>query len=343
MFRFNVLRLVAFTAAGFLLLFFLIEFVGLEEVYEVVSNMDCHIFVFAPASALVGSHIYIYAWYVLLRGLGLNMSFREAWKIMWCNIFIDQALPSGSISGEAARIVLLSRVTPDSMGEGLATIVVHRICSTIPFLAACMVGLVYFTFHLKIGLLATLIVLTLYSPIFLVAAFLVAVTLYPGKAEAFVDFLFKILLASGRWRETLKIWRGRMLRTVRSYCEGLRLISKNMYSVILSLILSFISFIFEILTVSLVFASIRIYLPVASVISVYSIGMMLQSAPIMVPGVPEVGVTYLLSSIGLDPPEAAWSAILNRLSTFWVRLILGGLTFTSLLANIPGKEKELNL
>ncbi|MEM3527635.1 MAG: flippase-like domain-containing protein [Candidatus Bathyarchaeia archaeon] len=339
MLRFRVLRLVAVTVTGFILLFFLIDFVGLEEVYEVVSNMDYRIFILAPVSALISSHIYIYAWYVLLRGLGLHMSFKEAWKVMWCNIFIDQALPSGSLSGEAARIIFLSKVIPDSVGEGLATIVVHRICSTIPFLVACLVGLMYFTSHLKASPLAMLLVLTLYSPIFLVALFLAAAISYPEKAETIVNLLFKILLASGRWRETLNNWRERMLRTVESYCEGLRFMSNHISSVILSLILSFISFILEILTVNLVFISIRIYLPVVSVISVYSIGMMLQSAPIMIPGVPEVGVTYILSNIGLDPAEAAWSAILNRLSTFWVRLMVGGLTFTFLLANISGKKK----
>ncbi|MBS7631828.1 flippase-like domain-containing protein, partial [Candidatus Bathyarchaeota archaeon] len=154
MLRFRVLRFVAVTVAGLLLLFFLVDFVGLEEVYQVVSNMDHRIFVLAPASAMVSSHVYIYAWYVLLRGLGLPLGFKEAWKVMWCNIFVDQVLPSGSIGGEATRIMLLSKVTPDSVGEGLATIVVHRICSTVPFLAACLVGLVYFTFYLGVGPLA---------------------------------------------------------------------------------------------------------------------------------------------------------------------------------------------
>ncbi|MBS7628614.1 flippase-like domain-containing protein [Candidatus Bathyarchaeota archaeon] len=339
MLRFRVLRFVAVTVAGLLLLFFLVDFVGLEEVYQVVSNMDHRIFVLAPASAMVSSHVYIYAWYVLLRGLGLPLGFKEAWKVMWCNIFVDQVLPSGSIGGEATRIMLLSKVTPDSVGEGLATIVVHRICSTVPFLAACLVGLVYFTFYLGVGPLAMLLVLILYLPIFIVALILAALVLYPGEAETIVDFLFKFLLASGFLRETLNAWRGRMLRIVRSYSEGLRLMSKHMPSVILSLFLSFTSFIFEILTVKLVFTSIGICLLVVSVIFIYSVGMMLQSAPTMIPGVPEVGVTYILSNIGLDPPEAAWSAILNRLSTFWVRLIVGGLTFTFLLADIYGNKK----
>ncbi|MGQ9543531.1 MAG: lysylphosphatidylglycerol synthase transmembrane domain-containing protein [Candidatus Bathyarchaeia archaeon] len=333
------LRFSLVTVAGFMLLIALLNFVGLREVYEVVSMMDHRVFIFAPASALVSTHLYIYAWYVLLRGLGLSLNFREAWKIMWCNIFIDQALPSGSISGEATRILFLSRVAPGSMGGGLATIVVHRVCSIVPFLAACLVGLIYFTSYLKAGSLVTMLVLTLYSPIFLVTLFLAALILYPDKGESVVNLLFKVL-ASWRWGGTLNIWRDRLLSTVRSYCEGLRLVSKHRSSVVLCLILSFISFIFEILTVNLVFKSLRIPLPVTSIISIYSIGMALQSAPIMIPGVPEVGVTLILSNIGLHPPEAAWSAILIRLSTFWVRIIIGGLTFTLISTRIPCRSES---
>lgn len=317
-------------------------FIGFGEIAREISKVNVAILSLSILASVIGSNLYILGWWVLLRRANLSCDLGRTFGIMWSDIFLDQALPAGSFSGEAMRIYLTTKNTIKQIGVSLATIIIHRLFSILPFLVTCCIGLIYLFGKAHISPTIGAAIVALVTPPFIISGSLALLTMNDGLAKRGLEGLTGLMLLLGeRWRARASFMRERGLSLIAQYKEGIRAISSRPIACLASLSLCSASFLLELSVPILVFISLGRDLPPLAIVTVYVIGMTIQSMPLFIPGmmgIAEAAMTALFSMLSLSPAEAASAAILIRIPMFWSKLLIGGIVTVYVFKNL-GKWK----
>ena len=84
------------------------------------------------------------AWQVMVRKFDYKVPTRDIFLIYMSCIFMNNLIPSGSFSGETARIYFLEKLEGGSrIDKSSATVAATRIITAIPFILGTVVGLVF--------------------------------------------------------------------------------------------------------------------------------------------------------------------------------------------------------
>ncbi|MEM3590149.1 MAG: lysylphosphatidylglycerol synthase transmembrane domain-containing protein, partial [Candidatus Bathyarchaeia archaeon] len=316
--------------------------IGFGEIAREISKADIGVLSLSILASVIGSNLYILGWWVLLRRANLSCDLRRTFGIMWSDIFLDQALPAGSFSGEAMRIYLTTKDTIKQIGVSLATIIIHRLFSILPFLATSCIGLIYLFDKARISPSIGAAIVALITPPFIISGSLALLTVNDGLAKRGLEGLTRLMLLLGeRWRAKASLMRERGLSLIAQYREGIQAISSEPIACLASLSLCSVSFLLELSIPILVLISLGRNMPFLAIVTVYVIGMTIQSMPLFIPGmmgITEAAMTALFSILSLSPAEAASAAILIRIPMFWSRLLIGGIVTIHVFRNL-GKWK----
>ena len=119
-------------AVGIILLAAFLYLVGLEQIMETIRTVNIRILFLAFLLDMAGLVLYGSCWYVLLRAAGLNMRFRTCVSIALAGIFTCYVTPSGFFM-DASRVLLASKESNIRIGDGAATVILHKIMFTLGF------------------------------------------------------------------------------------------------------------------------------------------------------------------------------------------------------------------
>lgn len=149
----NLLRIVV----SVITLWLLLQQVGGQQVFAVLSNVRLEVLVYAWIVFLIGIVIRVFRWRVLLHGLGLHPSFWLLLKLYLVGGFFSTFLPSG-FGGDVVRVVELAR--GENAPAITGTVIVDRMTGLLSLMA---MGLVVLPFapDLAIWLRWTFIVVAL--------------------------------------------------------------------------------------------------------------------------------------------------------------------------------------
>jgi uncharacterized protein (TIRG00374 family) len=340
--RGSLFRILFLASAGLFSYAAILFLIGLEEISREISRASAWELSLSILASVVGSNLYILGWWVLLRRADLSCDLGKVFGIMWSDIFLDQALPAGSFSGEAMRIYLTTKNTIKQIGVSLATIIVHRLFSILPFLVTCAMGLAYLFNKARLSPPIGVAIVALVTPPFIISGSLALLTLNDGLARRGLEGLAGLMSLLGeRWRARAHLLREGGLGLIAQYREGIKAISSKPIACLASLSLCSASFILELSIPILVLRSLGKDLPLLAIVAVYVVGMTIQSMPLFIPGmmgITEAAMTALFSILSLSPAEAASAAILIRIPMFWAKLLIGGIVTVYVFKNL-GKWK----
>ncbi|MEM2340885.1 MAG: lysylphosphatidylglycerol synthase transmembrane domain-containing protein [Candidatus Bathyarchaeia archaeon] len=340
--RASIFRILLLAAVGLFSYAAILFLIGFGEIAREISKADIGVLSLSILASVIGSNLYILGWWVLLRRANLSCDLKRTFGIMWSDIFLDQALPAGSFSGEAMRIYLTTKDTIKQIGVSLATIIIHRLFSILPFLATSCIGLIYLFDKARISPSIGAAIVALITPPFIISGSLALLMVNDGLAKRGLEGLTRLMLLLGeRWRAKASLMRERGLSLIAQYREGIQAISSEPIACLASLSLCSVSFLLELSIPILVLISLGRNMPFLAIVTVYVIGMTIQSMPLFIPGmmgITEAAMTALFSILSLSPAEAASAAILIRIPMFWSRLLIGGIVTIHVFRNL-GKWK----
>ena len=313
---------------GITLLAVFLSFVGFNTIIETIRTVDMRLLFIAFLLDMTGLLLYGTCWYVLLRAAGLRMKFWTSISIALAGIFACYITPSGFFM-DASRVLLASKESDIRIGDGAATVILHKIAFTLGFVTFALVGMTML--FLSYGFPSALAMNIVAFAILIIAgiaglALLVAKShrlehRMPSIAERGKSFLRRV---AGKYYPLVLSSLGNLTIDFRE--TFMRLI-KHPGAMLASYGLALGYWTTSVLIFYIVFVALGYNVSVWVIMLTISIGDFVQMTPIAIPGmlgILEVVTTTVLVMFGVPLNIAASATVLARVATFWFDLPITG-------------------
>ena len=323
---------------------------GLGEVTASLSQVNLSIFGLAFLLSLLNVVFNALSWKTLIRELDYRISLADVFSIYMSSIFLNNLIPSGSFSGETARIYFLGKVgragkvgkvegaSASRFDVSFASVAASRIITAVPFVLGMVLGLAYLTSLRQVPAWAL-------TTCFAMIIFTVSV------GSAFVGICFE-----ERWLQRMvgavispleRIFRRDLDRelctgAVSGFMRSMQLLRQRNGALLISLIWAFAGWLCLEIVAFAAFRSLGVEVSLLAIFAVYSVIIVFQTLPLGLPGgigLVEILMTALFSAVGISIYDAAAVTILIRLVQLWFLALLGGLSTVHLMRRI---ERDKN-
>jgi uncharacterized protein (TIRG00374 family) len=332
----------ALIALGMGAYFVYLYHVGFQEVMESLYNVNIFIFSLSFLIALIGVLFDGLAWRKVASKFNYNVSVGDVFHMYMSCIFLNNLIPSGSFSGETARVYFLDKLTFNSrLDQSSATVAATRIITAIPFILGTVVGLYYLIFLAEAPkwALATCSSITLF--LLGVNAIFIGICFSNSWLEGII---FKIAdHMEGPFH--MKVDRNLCTRVVRRFHQSMKKLTVHRRTLAISTFWSFAAWICMNLVAFVTFRSMGVNVPVAAIFAVYAVMIFLQMLPLVLPGgigLVDIVMITLFNAVGVPMHDAVAATILTRLVQLWFLTALGGISTAYLVRKIDHKSRFIS-
>lgn len=300
------------------LVLYLLYFVGLNELAIVVGKANIGIYFLAIASLIASFTFHSLVWYQLLRSLSVKLSFRRTYVLYWVGVFVDNLIPGGW-SGDLFKAYLLNKDPTIQSGKAVASVVAKNVYEAIFNFSSLVFALIllFLNYQLEASLLISLggIMLLLTLPLFV----LLLGSFKPETAKKIINSIFYLISRLGRNRWNLNSLQKKAEKGLSDYHEGIKTLLENPRLFIKPMILSFIAWVFEVLTLLFVFASLAQFIALDKVVIVRSIAGNLEAQGYAFVGYAQIITSEIYGALGVPFSVAASVAILGGVVIFLLK------------------------
>ncbi len=277
-----------------------------------------------------GYVLYSLAWYLFLEG---EMGFFDIYLSTWAGIFIHYVIPAGLLSMDTFRIYVANK-RGINVPKAALSVALHRITMLFPFVLGIFLGMLYlFISGLELSSTGIKIV-----AITIVTAFLILIAFYISTNE---KVLIGVINFIGRLAKKDLTKEKRMAE---QYIEGFKLLRRDKRLMTTALVISFGSWLFDIMPIFILFHAIGRDIPFMLGTLIYSLNIIMLRLSFGVPG--NVGFrewisVEILRTFGI-PSEIAFAItlIMADLVIFANQLVFGFVAYVIALRRIHEIESE---
>ncbi|RLF23235.1 MAG: hypothetical protein DRJ68_00230 [Thermoprotei archaeon] len=320
----GVARFALLLGVGICIFLVYLYFVNPEEVFREIARADVVLLTMAFPLDAAFMVLFGVGWYVLIRSVCRGASLKDCVSISLVSLFGDVMIPTGTVTGEAIRLLLAKRKLKLGVNSALATILVHRIVNLMAFILYFMVGLALFWSNMSnsVGMIILLVLA-------LVAAGggLYAIRSF-GRSKRLQGFIAK---ASEKLLKTFRRWSEESGDVIEYSISEFSDAVNSMFSRPWIIALSFVIFVAQwaaaITVPYVVFASLGHPVPYSLVAAAYPIYSLSLMIPIGIPamlGVVEASMTATFIALGVSASIASSASILTRLIVVWFEVAVTG-------------------
>jgi len=291
---------------------------------------------------------YALAWYCLVRIISGEVKLSDAVLVMLISWFGDMLIPAAFITGEAIRLAFLKRRYGIDLSKAAATVVVHRLLSTIAFVLFIFLGAAYLIIN-GYRIIADVLLHAIFFAL-LAASLAVLCTLVIFKIEVFeklsvrlFDRVIKLLK-----RKHLEKYRQHIEESLESFKLSMDMIKRKRLNVVLSFVNLIIQWICGIMIPYTFFRSVKYPVSFWLLAMAYPMYGVIDNIPFGVPanaGFLDAAMVSTFVLLGIDKETAAVVTGLTRVIIVIFEAILTGaitVLFGPKLFNISlSKLKEL--
>jgi uncharacterized protein (TIRG00374 family) len=321
------------------LVIYLFYFVGIAQLISVVGKVNLGIYAFAIVSVIISLTFHTLVWLQLLRSLSIKLTFKRTYILYWVGVFVDNLIPGGW-SGDLFKAYLLNKDPTVESGKAVASVVAKNMYEAIFNLGNMLLGvallLLNYSFEgtLLITLGGIMLLLTLPLIILLVASF------RPTSALTIVAALFRFLAKMGRDRWHLDVLQSKVQKALGDYHEGMKILLQNPRILFKPMLLSFLAWGFEVITLIFVFASLGQLIPPDKVIIVRSIAGNVEAQGFALAGYSQIITSELYRTLGVPFAVGASVALLGGTVIFWLRTGISYVAFHYTIFSSPKQPRK---
>jgi len=312
---------------------------GFGEVAESLDGLSLAVFSAALVLSLLMVAFNALSWKRVAEELDRGASLKDLFLIYLSSIFLNNLIPSGSFSGETARIYFLGKVDGGSRFDAsFASVAASRIITAVPFLLGMILGLAYLIFRSS-------------APGWALTTCFVMMVFSVSAGFAFVGICFE-----ERWLKRMvgaavgpleRIFNRELDRQVcydaaSGFQRSMHLLSQKSGALLESLLWAFAGWLCLEMVALAAFRSLGVDVSPLAIFAVYSVIIVFQTLPLGLPGgvgLVEILMTALFSAVGIPIHDAAAVTILIRLVQLWFLALLGGLSTVHLMRRM---ERDRN-
>jgi len=313
-----------------ILLIYLYFFVGIRELVETLQKTHPFYYSLAFASLLVGMTFYSLAWQHILGVLRIESAFHKTFSFVWMASLVDLVIPAESFSGELSKVYLMSKNSGEDMGKVAASVISHRILTTVTALISIIVALTILFLEYQTAQ-------PVFYPMLLVAAITITslslmcyLSFRPRAIMKITTWIVRFLssISGGRWELTHV--KTKVEKALTTFHRGIHLLIEKPKKLLVPFLYSVIAFLFDLSISFLVLFSLGFPVSLSVVLIVYTIVDVIQAVPLGLPGeigITDVAMTTFYSLLGVPLGISASATILTRIITVWVRILGGYVAF----------------
>lgn len=331
---FRARKSIALVALGLGLYLAYLYHVGFSDIMISLQNADPLVFSIGFALALIGVLFDGLAWKRVALKFGYQVSVSDVFLMYLSCIFINNLIPSGSFSGETARIYFLEKLSGESrIDKSSATVAATRIITAVPFIAGTVIGLSYLIIMADV-------------PTWAIAACSGITVVLLGINVIFIGICFSSTWLEGiictiiNWTERifhLKVNRAICVGIVRQFHESMKDFVEHRRTITVATFWAFAAWLCMNMVAYVTFRSLGLKVPVEAIFAVYAVMIFLQMLPLVLPGgvgLVDIVMITLFSAVGVPMQYAVAATILSRLIQLWFLTIVGGIATAYLLKKI---------
>lgn len=307
-------------------LFYILYFIDINQLLLIFRDVDLKYYLSTFPLVLISTFFYSLTWTSLLNRLLIKLKVQKAWSFIWIGTFVDLILPSESFTGEITRIYFTSNHLKADTGKITASVISHRILSTVLNIIGLFVGSVIFLLSHTLNPLAMdVIAIVLVGTLIFILAFWILI-LKEELIRRLMIYLLKFLSRITKDRVNLEKYEDNVLRNIRSFHGALRTLGGSPKGLIKPIFYGVIAWILDLFTLLLILYSVGFEVPLSLILILYSLIHTIQLIPVSIlgfVGLTEITLSTILILLGFPSAISVAIALLIRFLSFWFKLLIG--------------------
>jgi len=318
-----------FALIGFTIFLIYLAAINPFSVLNHMKRLDLPLYILAVIIDLIGLIAFGASWYILLRGVDVNVRLRDVVGITLFSLFMIALFPV-PMGSELIRMNYIRNEKNSSSGKAVATVLVHRIMYNVAFMV--MITLAIFLLKVVYGIplpiQSRVILLLMGFAGCVVVIFAVALNagllkrIYGKYSDRIQSYIDKYV---AKYVETTD------LTDVDGLLEEIDATMRELQRRKLCVAAAFGMIAFHwstgALTAYLVARALDFQISFWLIVALYAVVEFIQEINIVIPGgigVIESSLTMVLIAVGVPLPIAAAITILTRLATYWLEKLFCG-------------------
>jgi hypothetical protein len=322
----SVTSIIGFSAFVIYLFFFS----NISSILSIIGKTSITIYMLAFICVLCGVVFDAVTWHQILGKLSVKTTFRCVFTLSWVGIFLDAIVPGGW-SGDILKAYLLSKDSAVEGSKTAASIVVKKVFELLVTLGALVVGLVLLVLNYAIDselvVIIGIMMVLLSLPLVLI--------IYLSISAKTSQTVFKL----ARWFSSLirgknvdnPEMEARLKHSIGEFHDGIMMLKTNPKKMFQPLIFQSISWMFGIITLFLIFASIGYIISPDKIIITNSIIANIQTQGIALAGFSSLLSSVLYNMLGTASLVSVASSLLATFPTFWFKVVISFVAFQAVV------------
>ncbi|MBE6500039.1 MAG: UPF0104 family protein [Methanobrevibacter thaueri] len=306
-----------------LILAIMLWFVGIDKVIGALKVANMSIIALAIGVQIFTYFLYTLRWQVLNKVANMDVSFKNLLPMVLVGLAVNNITPSGRGGGEPVRAYLLSKQKDYLMEETFATVVADRALDTFPFivLAAITVAAMALSFNFDLWLIIIMIIAVIVIVAILII--LIYMCINPGFGKR-VDGWIVGLVRRFYKKNTVEL-EEKIHGVIFGFQDTMKLLISNKKGLLITIPLSFVIWIFEILRVYLVFLAFGANVDFVVIGEVFIVACLVGMIPLLPGGIGAIDGLMIIfySAAGIPSSISAAATVIERLISFWMATIIG--------------------
>lgn len=277
-------------------------------------------------------------WHRLLNSIAVKISVRKALLYAWVGLFFDATVPQLGWSAEISKTYLLSKDSKIDAAKIGASVVGQKIFVMTMTIVALAVGLTSALVSYSLMPLVTFLFALVLALSILTLSIVYYVSLKPSATKTLLHFAVRVALVfRKRWNpENFTKKAEEMLRRFHADIDQLK---ANPRGLVLPIIFSIVSFVFEISVIFLSFMALNYPVRVDQVLIVFTLTGTLQTIGVAFFGFPEIIMSASFAALGIPSEFALSATLLSRMVNLGFRLIVSSAALQRAGIGILSKAK----
>ncbi len=302
--------------------------IGFEKFLFLIKNVSKPFILLAIFFNFLNLVTFTITWRLLISN---KISVHELFKFYMAGTFINNITPTFGTGGEPVKAMLLGKATGTSKAECFASVVSQRMLNMFPFLTIGIIGawLIFSKPEIKLGTweiaALTFSILLAFSLFFLIIYFYIRKDKLSHFVHSSIRF-FAPFIGLVKKGFDHRAYASAVEESINSFHGGLSNIRNNKYSLAKAALFSYLGWVFDILSIYMVFLALGEHVHISVLIVTYTIAMISGWLPLFLPGgLGIVDGTMVLLFIygGVQTEVAILATLLYRMASYWFNTISG--------------------
>lgn len=311
-------------AISVVILLIMLWFVGIEQVIDALRIANLGIIALAVAAQVFTYFLYTLRWQILNKLADMDVSIKRLLPMVMVGLAVNNITPSGRGGGEPVRAYLLAKADEDYHFEDtFATVVADRALDTFPFvvLAAITIASMALFFDFDIWLIAVMVA----AVIAIVAILMILIYMCINPQFGLRVDGWIIGLVRRFYKKNSEELENKIHEAIHGFQETMKMLMSNKKGLAITLTLSFVIWIFEIIRVYLVFLAFGANVDPIVIGEVFIVACLVGMIPLLPGGLGAVDGLMILfySAAGIPASISAAATVIERLISFWMTTIIG--------------------